>query len=415
MPVIGTKKFWKPAQGASASQKENQILKNSGYINLQLRTVNYMSVGNFWQDTFGGRDNVALTTTLKYQSGVDSVEATAVQDMREVKVNDNYNFGLQRNIAVKIPANADAISMDVKMTAVKGDTLQAKFDMLNNPEYQAALQLAPTIVGQVITVTSLVKKLFTDSDPHAQLEASYAGIISHQQEDNPVSNGKLTRGLLIMIGTNDGDNFSDVDESKFELRGDTLYYKSKEVENTYLVFNISFEQYKGDDEKSIWFKKYNDSLNNLDKILLTTDTAEIAKIYADSKTMWIEGNALIDADSTYINTEKIKIKSVAIKTINSKYKELTTPAAAAANIASSTEILEGLTGSANFSTIMDAMPATASFMNDALNLDPDQPVDNILISGLAADDKKLSEMISKDTQEYIANLEENNVTFNLTH
>lgn len=415
MPVIGTKKFWKPAQGASASQKENQILKNSGYINLQLRTVNYMSVGNFWQDTFGGRDNVALTTTLKYQSGVDSVEATAVQDMRDVKVNDNYNFGLQRNIAVKIPANADAISMDVKMTAVKGDTLQAKFDMLNNPEYQAALQLAPTIVGQVITVTSLVKKLFTDSDPHAQLEASYAGIISHQHEENPVSNGKLTRGLLIMIGTNDGDNFSDVDESKFELRGDTLYYKSKEVENTYLVFNISFEQYKGDDEKSIWFKKYNDSLNNLDKILLTTDTAEIAKIYSDSKTMWIEGNALIDADSTYINTEKIKIKSVAIKTINSKYKELTTPAAAAANLASSTEILEGLTGSANFSTIMDAMPATASFMNDTLNLDPDQPVDNILISGLAADDKKLSEMISKDTQEYIANLEENNVTFNLTH
>ena len=162
MAILGTKKFWKPSVGASATQRENQILKNAGYINLQLRTVNYMSVGNFWQTTFGGKDNIALATTLKYQSGVESIEATSVQDVREVKVNKNYNLGLQRNIAVKIPANADAIAIEVKMTAVKNDSLQAKFDMLNQPEYQSALQLAPTVVGQVLTITSLVKKLFTN-------------------------------------------------------------------------------------------------------------------------------------------------------------------------------------------------------------------------------------------------------------
>jgi hypothetical protein len=38
-----------------------------------------------------------------------------------------------------------------------------------------------------------VKNYFTDSDP-PQPEASYAGIISSQHEDNPVSNGKLTKG-----------------------------------------------------------------------------------------------------------------------------------------------------------------------------------------------------------------------------
>ena len=108
----------------------------------------------------GGKDKIALATTLKYQSGIDSIEATSVQDVQEVKVNKNYNLGLQRNIAIKIPANADAIAMEVKMTAVKNDSLQAKFDMLNQPEYQSALQLAPTVVGQVLTITSLVKKLF---------------------------------------------------------------------------------------------------------------------------------------------------------------------------------------------------------------------------------------------------------------
>ena len=29
MSILGTKKFWKPAQGASLTQKESQILKNS--------------------------------------------------------------------------------------------------------------------------------------------------------------------------------------------------------------------------------------------------------------------------------------------------------------------------------------------------------------------------------------------------
>lgn len=84
---------------------DNQILKNSGYINIQLHCVNYMSIGNFWQKTFGGKDSIALATTLEYQTGVERIEATSVQDVRVVKTDHNYNLGLQRNIAVKIPAN----------------------------------------------------------------------------------------------------------------------------------------------------------------------------------------------------------------------------------------------------------------------------------------------------------------------
>ncbi len=411
MSVLGTKKFWKPAAGASANQKENQILKNAGYINLQLRTVNYMSVGNFWQSTFGGKDKIALATTLKYQSGVESIEATSVQDVREVKVNKNYNLGLQRNIAVKIPANADAISIEVKMTAVKNDSLQAKFDMLNQPEYQSALQLAPTVVGQVLTITSLVKKLFTDSDPNTQLEASYAGLISSQQEDNPVSNGKLTRGLLIMISTNDGDPFISVDESKFELRGDTLYYNNKQVENTYLVFNISFDQFKGDDEKSNWFKKYNDALNNLDKIQLVQDQNEISKIYSDSKTMWIEGNALLDADSTYVNKERVQIKNLAISSIQEKYKSITTPTQPVSFL-NATDILKGLTGSASFRTIELALPETGNYLNSSFDIDPSMPFDNSLLESLESD-KNIDDMLMKDKGVYLESLKKQNLTFKL--
>lgn len=412
MTVLGTKKFWRPSVGASSSQKENQILKNEGYINLQLQTVNYMSVGNFWQTTFGGKDKIALATTLKYQIGIDSIEATSVQDVREVKVNKNYNLGLQRNIAVKIPAGADAISIEVKMTAVKSDNLQAKFDMLNQNEYQAALELAPTVVGKVLTITSLAKKLFTDSDPYAQLEASYAGIISSQREDNPVSNGKLTQGLLIMVSTNDGDKFENVDESKFELKGDALYYGNKQVENTYLVFNISFEKFKGDDQKSLWFKKYSDALSNLDKIHLTEDKDEIAKIYIDSKNMWVEGNALIDADPTYIFKEKLQIKNAAIASIMEKYKELVA-SSSLYSLMNGGEILKNLTHAAPFNIFNSALPETSGFLKSNIEIDPKGSIDDSLLKDFKGEEH-IGDLLTKDKIIYLASLQKQNLTFDLS-
>lgn len=425
MAILGTKKFWMPAQGTTSTQKESQILKNAGYINIQLQSVNYMSVGNFWQDIFGGSDNVALATNLKYQSGTESIEASSVQDVREVKANRNYNFGLQRNIAVKIPANADALTLEVKLTAVKDDLLQSKFDMLNKSEYQAALQLAPTVVGQVLTITSLVKKLFTDSDPQSQLEASYAGIVSAQPEDNPVSSGKLTRGILVMISTNEGDQFNNADETKFTIKGDSLFYNTRQVENTYIIFNITYEQLKGDDEKSNWFKKYSESLNNLDKIQLTLDPAEFIKIYNDSKTLWIEGNALLDADYTYINSERTKIKTAVIKSINDKYRDLTQPPASVNGTKAvpvyspipsgmSIDILKGLAGSESIDTILEALPATGNYLTENLKLEKMKPIESSSLSGLSIHQKELSELLEKDTSDYMKELSRNNIKWNLT-
>jgi hypothetical protein len=409
MSIIGTKKFWKPAQGAGTTQKENQILKNTGYINLQLYCVNYMSIGNFWQKTFGGKDNIALATNLKYQTGVESIEATSVQDVRVVKTNKNYNLGLQRNIAVKIPASADAITIDVKMTAIKDDKLQAKFDMLNKPEYQAALELAPTVVGQVITITSLVKKLFSDSDPQAQLEASYASIISNEQESNPVNNGKLTKGYLIMISTNEGDPFNNVDESKFEIKGDTLHYNNKQVENTYIIFNISFEPLKGQNENANWFKKYNEAINNLDKIQLTTNSDEIEKIFNNSKTTWIEGNALLDADATYINNEKIKIKSLAIKTIKDRYSELTNNSNP---LTATTDVLQGIAGKTAMEIIKEALPITIERLSNKIKLQPDKTL-NFNSYEKAKHKLTFNELIDEDADSYIKELKNNNLDFKL--
>ena len=410
MPTLGTKKFWKPAPGASATQKENQILKNSGYINIQLFSVNYMSKGNFWQKTFGGKDKIAMATSLRYETGVESIEASSVQDQRTVKVDKNHILGLHRNVAVKIPAIADAIAMEVRMTAVKDDSLQAKFDMLNKPEYQSALQLAPMVVGQVLTVTSLVKKLFSDSDPKTQLDATFAGIISFKPEDNPVQNGKLTRGLLIMISTDEGDSFSEVDESKFELKGDSLHYDCKEVTNTYAVFNLSFDELKGDDETSIWFKKYNESLNNLDKIQLTEDVSERTKILNDSKRLWIEGNALIDADMSYINSERVKIKGTVIRLINDKYGDLTK--VEAAGLITATDILAGLNIDTEYEYFKEALPSTSNFLNKSLNLEANSR--EKLLENIPENSQELIDLITTDTEQYLKQLQRNKLSFLLS-
>ena len=406
MPILGTKKFWKPASGASTTQKANQILKNSGYINLQLRTVNYMSKGNFWQSTFGGKDKIALTTTLKYQTGVESIEATSVQDVREVKVDKNYNLGIQQNIAVKIPAISDAITIDVKMTALKKDLLQAKFEMLNQPEYRKGLELAPTVVGQVLTITSLVKNLFTETDPKTQLEASYAAIISAVSEDSPVSNGKLTQGLLIIISTDEGDKFEGAEDEKFNLKGDTLYYDNKQVENTYVVFNITFESVRGDNEKANWFKKYNEALNHLDKIMTKEDEEEIKKIYEEAKIMWEQGNSLLEADETYIQGERVKLKGAALTAIKSRYSELNPASKPKENVG---QLLFSISSN-NIDNLINSMPATGSFVEKSFSESGN--VENAF-AGTNFNADKIFSLIEKDTDSYLKELKKYKIEVNL--
>ncbi len=323
MAVLGTQKIWIRSTDSSGNESESQVIKNNGYISIQLHSVNYMSKGNFWQNVFGGNDKIALAVNIKYQSGTESIEATTIQDVREVKVNQNYNLGIQKNVAVKIPAVADALSLNIKMQALKNDILQSKFEMLNKTEYQSALQLAPTVVGQVLTVASLVKNLFTDSDQQTQLEASYAGIISATRDTSPVKSGKLVCGFLAVVSTNDGDQLPDLTSSNFELKNDVLFYKGKQLENTYALFNVLYDPLKGIDEKSNWFKKYIAALNNLDTIELTTDEAEWKKILSDSKKVWMDGNALLDDDATYIQSERTEIKKLYLYQINTVYQNKT--------------------------------------------------------------------------------------------
>jgi hypothetical protein len=423
MPNLGIKTFWKNVTGSPSDQGPNQILKNECYINIKLQCVNYKSEGTWWQKRFGGTDNIVLTTTLNYKAGPETIEATSVQNRKKIKINQSSNLAVNKIIGEKIPSTADSIALEVKMSALKNDKLQERFDMLNKTEYQTALQLAPKALGQVLTITSLVKNLLTDSDLQPQIEASYAGIISSGRETEPIVNGNLTRGMLIFIATDEENSYSKVNVNNFELKGLNLYYNNNEVTNTYSVFIISTDDLRGSDQNSNWFKKYAIAVRTLDKIRQANNPTEKENILKDAIAIWNEGNILLDADTNYLDKEKTQIRNLYINEINDTYKKLNPPPVPPIGVLPnvplplspdspgiSLDIIKGLTGSTTFNTIREALPATGNYLLETLKLDSTNTIESGLLENIVIDPQKLSEFINKDNKAYLLNLDKSGIT-----
>ena len=323
MATLGTKKFYSAFNTQTA--EKNQILKNSGYVNIVLHSAFYKSKGNFWQKIFGGSDKIALTSTVTYKSAERSIEAKSIVDKRKVKADRDHQLGLSRLIALKVPTIADGLELKIELTAVKDDNFENGLDLMNSEEFQKPLQLSSIPVGQILSVTSVVKKIFTGIKNPAILESTFAGIISLDKVTEPVEKERLTAGYIIMIANNNEDDsfLSQVDESKFSVEGDGLKYENKTVKHTNLVFAVTFDPLKGVDEESSWFKKYQRALNKLDEIVLADNDNEEKRILQDSRKLWIEGNALLFEDPTFIDKEKTSIKISYFKKINERYTDLT--------------------------------------------------------------------------------------------
>lgn len=322
MSSLGTRKFYKAFDGSTNSEDE-QILKNSGYISIVLHSVFYNSKGNFWQSIFGGIDKIALTSSITYHSSSKTIEAKVIQDKREVNSNKAHFLGLSRPIALKIPANCDGLELKVGMSAVKSDNFENGIDLMNSEEFQEPLQLSS--IGQILSITKVVKKIFTGIENNSELEATFAGIVSKKKTSNPILKDRLSKGYLIMISNNDEDNnfLEELDIEKLQVEADGLKYNSQRVKHTNIIYSISFEEVKGIDENSKWFNKYKLAIAKLDDIIFANSDEEKKKILIDSRKLWVEGSALLFDDSTYIYKEQADIKALYFKEINKRYQELT--------------------------------------------------------------------------------------------
>jgi hypothetical protein len=268
-----------------------------------------------------------VTSQITYQYGEETIVATALQDVTTVRANADHYIGTAKTIALKIPADADGLCLQVDITAIENDKLQTALQMLNSDEFRKPLELAPPIVGTALTVTSLVKKLFSSTDPKKQLQGSYPGVISQECTPQPLSKNRLVSGYLILISTDDDtDNLlQNLDESKLSVEGDTLRYDGVPMSNTYLVYNISLDGKRGVNDRAPWYAKYRESLLKLNELRTVVGATEQKKVYNAALALWNQANGLIESDRNYLEAERDEIQGAKLAELEKRYKDLTTP------------------------------------------------------------------------------------------
>jgi len=323
----GTRVYWRPSTTTSSAVPP-QILKNSGYISVVLQAVQYKAGGTFWQRLFGGKDKVTVSTQVVWESGSDSKTAAAIQDFRKVSVPSVNSLAIGRNVVLKVPAAADGIELKVSIGAIQDDNLGRTLQLLNSDEFKQPLQLAPVAVGQALTIASLVKKAFTDTDPADVLAASYPGIISESATLDPVNNNRLVEGYIILIVKQDKEDQLDFDPTEISVSGNGLLVAGRPIANTYMVYNVSFDKWRGRDVASSWSKKFDQASTKVDELMFAT-AEQRAAIINSAFDLLKAASALLDDDVTYITAEKTNLKKAAILEVQGKIDSNAAPPARA--------------------------------------------------------------------------------------
>lgn len=320
MPNEGVRTVWLPL--SPEKKLVTPIVKNEGYINIHLVSAQYRSEGTWWQKRMGGTDAIALTTGITYRAGNERIEAKAVQQRPSLKADTTRNLAINKVLAEKIPATADALSIEVQLSVLQNDRLREIFEMLQRPEYQPALELTPKIVGQVLTISSMIKQLLTEDGSVAAMQCSYSGIIPAETPVDPLSGSYLSQGWLLFIDTGNDAQLSDGGSETFEIKDMQLFQRGKKVERTYLIFRITADSRRGVDQSSHWNKKYTKALQHLDAIRLKKKEEEQQRLLQEAMGYWMEGNVLLETDQNYVDRERIQIVERMVDELEKKYVAL---------------------------------------------------------------------------------------------
>lgn len=312
MYTLGTQNFWKPhVDKNDKSQKESQILKNQGYISIFVEKVFYNSRPTFFQKLFGGKDKVAIVTTATYKTpGQSDIEAKIVLGASSLRANASNTLSKNSLIALNIPTHADGIEIKTSITSIKKDNFEKTIELLSDEAFQQPLNLDPIGIGQISAMAKLVNRIFSSDPNREELEGSFAGLISNDTIENPVRNNRLTEGYLILISNQDKKNpfWNNFKEDLLSYDGTSLSYNGQPIDLTHIVYSIHFDKYRGEDENSVWAKKYQSAISKLDELLVVFEDEKKKGIIKEAFSEWKNGNLLLDNDSTYTLAEKKAIR-----------------------------------------------------------------------------------------------------------
>jgi hypothetical protein len=159
--------------------------------------------------------------------------------------------------------------------------------------------------------------VFTDVDPSQVLSASYPGIISEGATQDPVANNRLVEGYIILVVKQDDNDQLDFDPNQLSVSGNGLLYGGQPIPNTYVVYNVTYDPWRGRDSGSAWSKKFDQASSKADELIFATDDQRKSIITA-SFDLLKEGGALLDDDDNYVRTEKTNLKKAAIQEVQDK-------------------------------------------------------------------------------------------------
>lgn len=316
---FGTRIYFLPNVGADAQKA--QILEGQGYVTINIVGAHYKADGNLWQKIFGGSDKVSLSTQVTHISGANSTSCTSIEDSRQIPVGSPFYFGSKRFVALKIPTDCDGIEMDVTISAVKSDNLSGALDILNSGELQSTLQLAPPAVSEGIAIAGVVKKLLTNTDPQNCLQSTYAGRLSTASSDDPIRDCCLVQGTIISIyrESDDDTSLDNLDPKQFTINADGLSYSGNAVQNTYVMFQISFDATRAEDPSAPWFTAFNDADSALDQLATAATDADRQKIWASALATFQQAEKLLLSDPTYTIADRSGIAANRYSALLKKY------------------------------------------------------------------------------------------------
>jgi len=316
---FGTRVYFIPSAGMDP--KSAQILMGHGYVTVNLKGAHYRSGGNLWQKIFGGSDKVSLSTQITHMTGVTSASCTSIEEVRKIDVGHPFYFGSGRFIALKLPTDCDGIEMAVTMSAIKSDNLSGALDILNSGELKGTLQMAPPAVSGALAIANVVKKLLTATDPQNNLQGSYAGRLSTASSDNPIRDFCLVQGTIILIyrESDDDTSLDDLDPGKLSTDGDGLKYDGQVMQNTYVMFQVSFDQLRGEDHNSQWSGMFSTAEQALDQLLTVTADADRQKIWATAYATFQQAVKLLMVDPSYTSDEATGIAALHLTSLRKKY------------------------------------------------------------------------------------------------
>jgi hypothetical protein len=318
---FGTRIFFLPNAGITLPA--SQILKGSGYATINVKGAHYSSSGNLWQKIFGGSDKVTLSTQVDYIAGGRTTSSSSIEETRQIQVGHPYYFDSGRPIATLLPTDCESIGMTITISSVKNDNLSGALNILNSGELQGTLSLAPPAVSSALSIAGIVKKLLTNTDPQNSLQGTYAGKVVNSASTDPIRDFCLMQGTLVLVyRESDSDTSLDnMDATQLTTSGDGLKYAGAPLQNTYVMFQLSFDQLLGGIPGAAWSTMFTDADSSLLAVQTAASDADKQKLWTAAFASYQQAVKLLEADAELTSYEKLGIAASQLTLLKKAYTD----------------------------------------------------------------------------------------------